>query len=716
MATAPTPAATTATDSTPPVLDVRHLSAAFFTRRGAVRAVSDVSFSLRAGETLGLVGESGCGKSATALAILRSLPFPGRVTDGRVYFQGQDLLALPESALRRLRGRQIGFIPQDPMASLNPILTAGDHLREILAVHLGLTGRAATERSLALLQTVGLPEPELRLRAYPHQLSGGMRQRLLIAMAIACHPALLIADEPTTALDATVQAQILDLLRRLSAELQTATILITHNLGIVAGLCDRVAVMYAGRIVELAPVESLFRQPRHPYTAGLLHCVPRLDQLDRRDLPSIPGAPPDLRFLPSGCPFAPRCPLASDRCHRERPPLAPQADGHLSACWHADAVRAEIWEGIGSEAVRSEVNGPAVTSGVRASEPVSPAPVARGPLLEVRDLAVHFPVRRPTLLGGQRLVVRAVDGVSFHLDRGETLGLVGESGCGKSTTARAIAGLYRPTAGRIVFAGQDLTALAPDAMRALRRRLQIVFQDPFSSLNPRITVGAIVGEPLVIHGIGGRAERAERVAALLELVGLQREHLARYPHEFSGGQRQRIAIARALATSPDLLVLDEPVSALDVSVQAQILRLLADLQQRLGLTYLLIAHDLAVVGQMCQRVAVMYLGQIVEMSARDDLYRRPLHPYTRALLAAAPVPDPVRERRRPRLVLAGEVPSPLRPPTGCRFHPRCPLAVDRCRVEPPALRELAPGHVVACHLAEQVATMPFQPAGQATDR
>jgi peptide/nickel transport system ATP-binding protein len=533
-----------------------------------------------------------------------------------------------------------------------------------------------------------------------------MRQRVLIAMAIACHPAVLIADEPTTALDATVQAQILELLSSLSRQLHMATILITHNLGIVAGLCDRVAVMYAGRIVEMAPRDELFTATRHPYTVGLLRCVPRLDRLGPGWIQSIPGQPPDLSQLPPGCSFAPRCPLAGEQCLRELPLLRSHGPGHSAACWNAEQIGELLASpnGWASDRLQVEVHP------VQTPEPEQSRTGQARPLVEVRDLTVHFPVRDQGWFSRKRLAVHAVDGISFDIAPGETLGLVGESGCGKSTTGRALVWLYRPTGGQVLFDGHDLAQLRPDVLRSMRRRFQIVLQDPFSALNPRMTAGALVGEALAIHRIGTRRDRGARVAELLELVGLRPEWAARYPHQFSGGQKQRIAIARALASNPEFIVLDEPVSALDVSIQSQILRLLADLQQRLGLTYLLIAHDLAVVGQMCQRVAVMYLGKIVEIAERDRLYRLPLHPYTRALFSAVPVPDPAVERTRRRIILQGDVPSPIVPPAGCRFHTRCPIAVERCRIEEPPLRELAPGQRVACHLAEQMAALPPQSA------
>jgi peptide/nickel transport system ATP-binding protein len=687
---------------------VRDLDASYFTRWGRVRAVVGLTFSVREGECLALVGESGSGKTASALSILRMLPDPGRITHGSIRFEGEDLLARSEDQMASVRGRRIGLVPQDPSASLNPLMTAGEHVTELLDAHVGLRGGARRRRAIELLEAVGIPEPERRFDAYPHQLSGGMRQRVMIALAIACRPALLIADEPTTALDSTVQAQILELLASLGRELRMATILITHNLGIVAGVSDRVAVMYAGRIVEITSRDQLFAGPRHPYTRALFECVPRVDRITPGEFRSIPGQPPSLIGEAVGCAFTPRCALATASCREMTPPLLDALPGHGVACWNHDAAAATTH----------------VTTGTRLQPTAAAATArpprldARQPLVELREVTKHFPVQRTSLLRGHRDVVHAVDGVDLAIDPGQTLGLVGESGCGKSTVGRLVTGLYRPTAGAVLFDRIDIATLPKDRLQALRRGFQIVFQDPFLSLNPRMTVGASIGEGLEIHRIGSPRERTARVAELMALVGLPGQDASRYPHEFSGGQRQRVAIARALAPEPRLVVLDEPVSSLDVSVQAQILRLLADLQARLGLTYLLIGHDLAVVGNMSQRVAVMYLGLIVEMADRRSLFERPLHPYTRALFSAVPIADPSVEGQRRRIVLEGEVPSPIDPPVGCRFAGRCPIVIDRCRVETPPLRAITtPGspasHIAACHRAEEVAAGRFPSLGSA---
>ncbi len=644
---------------------------------GAVRAVDGVSFRIRRGEAFALVGESGCGKSMTALSILGLVPRPAaRIVAGSVRLDGTDLLRLPERALREVRGRRIGMVFQEPQTALNPVLSVETQIGEALTRHLGLRGHARREKVLALLREVGIPDPERRLREYPHQLSGGMKQRVVIAMAIACDPELVIADEPTTALDVTLQAQVLELLRRERARRGMALLLITHDLGVVAENADRVAVMYAGELVEEAPCGRFFREPRHPYTRRLFEALP--DRRKRaRPLAVIPGTVPSLAAPPPGCRFAPRCALADARCREAVPGWTDLGEGHRVRC-HAVA------------------EGRAAAAPDAAPPPRARRAVAAAPLLEVQGLAVHFPVRKGVL---RRTVghVRAVDGLSFRIGAGRTLALVGESGCGKTTAGKAVLQLVRPTAGSVRFDGTELTRLRGRALRRRRRDLQIVFQDPYASMNPRMLVGDIVAEGLVAQRIApGRAERERRVAALLERVGLPADAARRYPHEFSGGQRQRICIARALAVEPRLVVCDEPTSALDVSVQAQILNLLRELQDRLGLAYLFISHDLAVVGYLAHEIAVMYLGRIVEHGPVDAVLDRPLHPYTEALLAAAPTVDTATGRRT--VQLPGEPPSPVSPPPGCHFHARCPHAMPACREAYPPETEPDPGHRVRCFL------------------
>ncbi len=666
------------------LLDVRGLTTRFRTENGTVHAVNGISYRLEGGESIAIVGESGSGKSVGMLSIMGLVPSPpGWIEAGEVLFKGRDLLALGPEELRRIRGNDIAMVFQDPMTSLNPVLSIGLQLTEAIAEHQSLGRRAALERAVEYLELVGLPAARQRLDDYPHQFSGGQRQRIMIAMALTCEPDLLIADEPTTALDVTIQAQITELVASLQQRLGMAIIWITHDLGVVAGLVERVAVMYAGHVVEMAPVGEIYTRTSHPYTRGLLESIPSIATARGRLVP-IPGAPPDLLEAATSCPFASRCRYASDRCRERNPPIETIAEDHLSACWHWSEVR--------------DVPPFSVEAGAERA----PAQAASGgTLLEVRDLKTYFPVRRGVL---RRVFghVRAVDGVSFTIERGETLGLVGESGCGKSTTGQSILQLVGQTAGEVVLNGVTLNGLDRPALRRARREMQMIFQDPYASLNPRMTAGSIIGEALRIHDLGDAATRRARVLELLDLVGLDHAFVNRYPHEFSGGQRQRIGIARALATTPSFIVADEPISALDVSIQAQIVNLLQDLKHQLGLTYLFIAHDLAMVRYISDRVAVMYLGRIVEIGAKEDVFERPAHPYTSALLSAIPVPDPDLESGRRRIVLEGDVPDPADPPSGCPFHPRCGHARAECRSEVPVLRVLDAGHSAACHFAGKV--------------
>jgi peptide/nickel transport system ATP-binding protein len=670
------------TPTAEPLLAVEDLHVEFATSAGVVRAVEGLTLAVRRGEVAALVGESGCGKSVSALAIMGLLAKPaGRVVRGRVVFDGRDLLSLSAAEMRALRGRDIAMIFQEPMTSLNPVLSIGLQIMEPLLIHLGMGAAGARRRAIELLGLVGISDAERRLGHYPHQFSGGMRQRVMIAIGLACNPKLIIADEPTTALDVTIQAQILELMKALSRQLGIALIVITHNLGIVARYADRVNVMYAARIVEQGLADDVFHRPRHPYAIGLMRSVPRLDRPRGVRLETIEGLPPNLLEPPSGCRFAPRCRYRLEICQRD-PALEQIEPGHQAACWRAREIAA----------------------GEVAAEPlVASAPPLRReapdpPLLSVQALSKEFRVGTGSgLLRRGSGTVRAVSEISFGIRAGETLGLVGESGCGKTTAGRLILKLEEPTSGAVRFRGADIAAMAGSELRLLRRKVQVIFQDPFSSLNPRMTVGQIIGEPLGVHGIApGRAAARERVAALLSQVGLFPYMAARYPHELSGGQRQRVGIARALAMEPEFIVCDEPVSALDVSIQGQIINLLEELQQRLKLTYLFIAHDLAVVRHISTRVAVMYLGRIVELADRDALYAEPLHPYTKALLDAVPVPDPRIERARAARTLGGELPSPLTPPTGCLFHTRCPLATAECKTQVPELREIRRGHFAAC--------------------
>ncbi|MBV9811195.1 MAG: ABC transporter ATP-binding protein [Acetobacteraceae bacterium] len=670
------------TASAAAVLSVRGLTVTFGRGAHAVPAVRGVDLDVGAHEVLGIVGESGSGKSVTALALTGLLP-PGAQIGGSIRLAGVEVTTADAETLRRMRGVEAGMVFQDPMTTLNPVLTVGRQVTEGLVAHAQLARRDMPARAAALLREVDIPDPAARVRAYPHQFSGGMRQRAVIAMAMAGRPRLMIADEPTTALDVTVQAQVLAVLARRQAETGAAAILITHDLGVIAEVAHRVAVMYAGRIVETAPVADIFARPRHPYTAALLRSLPRLDDTSARLLP-IPGQPPTPALGATGCAFRPRCLIGHDRaiCAAEDPPLAPPDAAHRAACHFA---------GTAIPAPRSR---PREHAAARTSEP----------LLAVQGLRVHFPIRSRIL---RRRVgwTRAVDGVDLALRAGETLGLVGESGCGKTTAGRAIMGLVPASAGSVRFEGRDITALPRAALRRVRRHMQYVFQDPYSSLNPIRTVGEIVAEPLRIHRLYDRTRSPEAVRSLFDRVGLSRRLMDRLPSELSGGQRQRVGIARALALDPRLLILDEPVSALDVSVQAQIVNLLQDLQRDSGLAYLFIAHDLSVVRHISDRVAVMYLGRIVEESDAATLFARPLHPYTQSLLSAVPVPDPASRNASRRIVLAGEMPSPAAPPSGCSFHPRCFRATALCRTEPPAFvaDPAQPATRRACHHAGPLA-------------
>jgi peptide/nickel transport system ATP-binding protein len=642
-----------------------------------VRALDGVDLALQRGETFAIVGESGCGKSMTALTLMRLLPETGRVAAGSVRLDGTELLALPETRMREVRGRRVAMIFQEPATSLNPVLTVGTQIGEVLARHAGLRGAAARARAVELLDAVGIADGARRVDDYPFQLSGGMKQRVMIALALAGEPELLVADEPTTALDVTIQAQVLDLLRALQTERGMAILLITHDLGVVAGMAHRVAVMYAGQIVEVAERGPFFRTPQHPYSRKLFAALPGTAKRGV-ELEVIPGQVPALSGEFAGCRFADRCEHAFDRCRTEPPGWTRLAAGHVVRCHLRETERA------GPIAVAPAPGETAAGTGARSR-----------PLLEVRDLKVHFPIRRGLF---KRTVghVRAVDGVSFSIRAGRTLALVGESGCGKTTAGKSILQLIRPSAGEVDFDGIPLTALRGERLRQRRAEFQIVFQDPYASLNPRLRVHDILMEGMSSLGVlATRPERERRIVELLGHVGLPAEAGARYPHEFSGGQRQRIAIARALSVNPKLVVCDEPTSALDVSVQAQILNLLKRLQRDLGLAYLFITHNLAVVEYLADEIAVMYLGRIVERGTVGEVLGAPQHPYTQALLAAVPTIEGAGER----LHVKGELPSPSAPPSGCHFHPRCPHAMARCRRDYPAAVPVSQTQSVSCFLA-----------------
>ena len=687
-----------------PVLEIENLHTEIDGNGAPTRAVDGISLDIRRGETFALVGESGCGKSMTALSVMRLLPEAGRITSGAVRINGDDLLSLPEAAMRDVRGRRIAMIFQEPATSLNAVMTVGRQIEEVLERHLGLSGDAARARAISLLDAVGVPDARRRVGEYPFQLSGGLKQRVMIAMALAAEPEVLVADEPTTALDVTIQAQVLDLLKKLQTERGMAILLITHDLGIVAGMAQRVAVMYAGEIVEVATREAFFSNPQHPYSRKLFQSLPGAARRGS-ELAVIPGQVPPLNSVFHGCRFADRCEFVHARCREESPDWTALGTEHKVRCHWVEENRVEenrVESNIaGSKAegrggADSTDGGGGVSAAATLPGSQSPAHGLDGTLLDVRDMKVHFPIRKGLF---KRVVahVKAVDGVSLEVAAGKTLALVGESGCGKTTVGKAILQLIRPSAGEVVFDQVDLTQLHGEALRLRRREFQIIFQDPYASLNPRMRIMDILSEGMSALGLGaGGSSQQQRLNELLDQVGLPQSALSRYPHEFSGGQRQRIAIARALAVEPRLIICDEPTSALDVSVQAQILNLLARLQRELGLAYLFITHNIAVVEYLAHEVAVMYLGRIVERGSAGEVLNSPQHPYTQALLSA--VPSIEAGSGREVIKLEGELPSPVNPPSGCHFHPRCRQALPECRVTFPAVAQISPTHQVACWL------------------
>lgn len=666
-----------------PLLQIKDLHTDIEIRSGVVRALSGVDLHVNPGETLGIVGESGSGKTMTALSLMGLLPQGGKVSSGSIILDGQDLTQLPLKEKRKLRGTKVGMIFQDPLTSLNPTMKIGLQVCEPLRVHEGLSKREALERAVEILKRVGMPRPEVVINNYPHQLSGGMRQRVMIAMALVCKPRILIADEPTTALDVTTQMQILDLIDELRDEYKMGVILITHDLGVVAGHTDRVAVMYAGRIVETAPTKTLFTEPKHRYTSSLMAALPERALAAGTKLFSIPGAPPSLTNLPVGCRFAARCLWATDECRAGYPDLRGD-ETHTFSCFHP------VQEGDESPAVLQGKLDSNKTDGAAADTPQ----ISHETLLDVKEASREYESAGSGFFKREKGVVSAVDRVSITVKKGETYGLVGESGCGKSTVGRLIAGLEPPSGGAIELDGRDLATLkGRDAVR-IHRDVQMMFQDSYAAMDPRMRIDQILAEPMSIQKTGNARQIAERIMEILEQVGLTEEILDRYPHEFSGGQLQRIGFARSLTLAPDLIVADEPVSALDVSVQAQVLNLMKDLQQELGLSYLFISHDLAVVQYMADRIGVMYLGRIVEEGPASEVVKNPKHPYTKALIDSIPVPDPEFKHDENAIKLTGEPPSAVNPPEGCRFRPRCPFAGEECKVQPMLTDET---HRVACH-------------------
>ena len=672
------------------LLNIRELKTWLDTEAGPVRAVDGISFSLKQGETVAILGESGCGKSMSALSLLRLVPEPaGRIVSGSVELAGVDLLTLTERQMRDVRGKRIAMIFQEPQSSLNPVMTIGQQISEVLPNNQrsGKAGKAGLQEAvIALLDSVGIADAERRYGEYPHQLSGGMKQRAMIAMALAAKPDILIADEPTTALDVTIQSQILDLLKQIQKDTGMAILLITHDLGIVSQTADRVLVMYAGQLVEQAPIDVFFAEPKHPYSRKLFKALPGRGKRGQ-SLEVIAGSVPSLTNEFSGCRFVERCEFVQHQCSTEVPDWQQSGDR---------GVRCHLYNS--SLATDVVLDGDRVTGAV---SPITP-PRHQKIVLDVQNLKVHFPIHKGVL---RRVAgyVKAVDGISFSISQGSTLALVGESGCGKTTVGKGVLQLIRPTEGEVQFNGQELTRLASKELRLLRRHFQVIFQDPYSSLNPRMLVSDILAEGMrALAANNDSVFTKKRVNKLLEKVGLGAEAGSRYPHEFSGGQRQRISIARALAVDPQLIICDEPTSALDVSVQAQILNLLKQLQDEMGLSYLFITHDLSVVEYLAHDVAVMYLGRIVETGSVQEILDTPRHPYTQALLSAAPVINQQQTgiKQKSVIKLEGDIPSPSNPPSGCFFHPRCPKAEEQCRQHYPEAKSITATHIVCCHLVK----------------
>jgi oligopeptide/dipeptide ABC transporter ATP-binding protein len=674
------------------LLQIEDLRTHIQLKEAVVHAVDGVSLHVDEGETLGVVGESGCGKTMTALSIMNLLPVGGQIVGGSITLGGRDLTKLDADEMRKVRGNDVGMIFQDPLSSLNPTLTIGYQIAEAVQLHRDVTKEEAWDRAAEVLDLVGMPQARERIKEYPHQFSGGMRQRVMIAMALACEPKLLIADEPTTALDVTIQKQILELIDSLRERLGMAVILVTHDLGVIAGRADRVAVMYAGRIVETTETEALYENPRHPYTEALFHALPEKSAETRERLYSIPGAPPDLARPPNGCRFAARCRYAQDRCRAEDPALAGETTAHTYACFFPVGVREKT---VAGQLVTVEPTDTDETASVD-------IPPGGQVVLSAQDLVKEFPVTQGALLRRKIGTVSAVAGVSFDIRHGETLGLVGESGCGKTTIGRMLVGLEKPTAGVIRFGDKDLAKSSGREYRRERRKIQYMFQDSYASLDPRMRAGTILREPLVVQHIGSRRDQVAKVRDMLGKVGLPASAMERYPHEFSGGQRQRLGFARALMLDPQVIVADEPVSALDVSIQAQVLNMMRDLQRELGLTYMFISHDLSVVRYLSNHIGVMYLGKLVEIGTADEVYLRPAHPYTKGLIESAPTADPGAERAKVNEGIVGELPSAIHPPSGCRFRTRCPLAQEICATVEPELKPYGvANHLAACHFALQ---------------
>jgi peptide/nickel transport system ATP-binding protein len=691
------------------LLDVKGLRVTYHTHMGPLQALYDVDLHVKPGEIVGVVGESGCGKSTIASALLRLLPPNGEISGGKIIFKGQDQLRLDSEELRNMRGRDMAMIFQDPMTSLNPVFTVGSQMLDVQKAHLSgkNAGRSALRRrAIEMLTQVGIPDAAERIDHYPHQFSGGMRQRIMIAMALMSEPALLIADEPTSALDVTLEAQILELIQGLRDTYGTAVLFISHDLGVIAQLCDRVIIMYAGSVVEHGDVHSIYANPRHPYTKMLLDAIPSHKHRGER-LAMIPGRVPSLSALPAGCKFADRCPCHQQVCKQEEPRYL-EDNGRNIRC-HIYDVESRYVVPPQPQAPFVKSNGAARSSecfgeGWLIKDDFDSTRVEKGQLVRLENLSTLFFEGNSIIhkmLGRTSGAVHAVDGVDLVINDGEVVGLVGESGSGKTTIGKTILRLVTATDGAIYFGSENIFGKGKSQLRRLRRQMQMIFQDPYSSLSPRLTVSYLLREPYIIHGIPKQDQKS--VSELLEMVGLSDEQANKYPHELSGGQARRVGIARALALKPRFLIADEPTSGLDVSAAASILNLMKDLATQLGLTYLIITHNLNLIAYISTKVVVMYLGKFVEVGPTQDVLGSPKHPYTKALLAANAEPDPTRRRERQRLLLVGEIPSPKNPPPGCRFHTRCPFVKDRCSIEEPTMTWNETGHAAACHYLREVA-------------
>jgi len=682
------------------LLDVRGLDVKYHTNKGELKALNDVSLTVNQREIVGIVGETGCGKSTVAAAILHLLPPNGEISAGEILLDGRDLRKISEEEQRRLRGREIAMIFQDPMSSLNPVFTIGTQMLDIQRAHAetaGLTRAEMTQKAIAMLEKVGIPDAEDRIHHYPDQFSGGMRQRIMIAMALMSKPRLLLADEPTASLDVTLEAQILELIKDLRRTYQTSVIYISHNLGVIAQFCDRMIVMYAGRAVEEGDVFELFEKPRHPYTQALLAAVPSRQAYGER-LATIPGQVPSLLSLPSGCKFSDRCPVSRSICVEREPGYLQVENGHVR-CHIYDPHSG--YENQEPGELRSNNGEASVALPVKArkrAKLLSRDTDRAESLVKLCSLSTHFSDRRNLLqqLTGKRPgIVRAVDNVDLEIRRGEVVGIVGESGSGKTTLGRTMLHLIPSSGGQIIYDGQEMGGMDKEELRQLRANMQMIFQDPYSSLSPRLRVSYMLIEPYKIYKVP--PDNQYSVSELLHMVGLSDEQANKYPHELSGGQARRVSIARALALHPEFILADEPTSGLDVSVAASILNLMKDLADELDLTYIIITHDLNVVGYISNRVAVMYMGKLVEVGPTGQLFESPAHPYTLALLSAISEPDPHLRREERRILLAGEIPSPKNPPPGCRFHTRCPFSEEKCGRKIPALEDSGAAHWVACH-------------------